>query len=203
MNRETQERIFDPFFTTKPPGQGTGLGLSVVDGIVKSHGGAVTVDSEPKKGTTFKLYFPAESGAIESDKERLKAIMKSRGKRVLYVDDDSALVFLTTRKLTRLGYAATGETDPVAALNRIRTSPQAFDAVVTDLSMPRMTGFNLAREIQALRPDMPVVLTSGFVRPEDQELAQQIGIRALILKPSTVDELGVELDRIFSVEGSN
>jgi len=129
---------------------------------------------------------------------KLKAIGSTRGKRVLYVDDDEALVLLTIRKLTRLGYIATGETDPVAALARFRDSPREFDAVVTDLSMPRMTGFDLSREILAIRSDIPVVLTSGFVRPEDQDKAHRIGLRALIVKPNSVDDLGVELDRLFT-----
>lgn len=198
MNRETQERIFDPFFTTKPAGEGTGLGLSVVDGIMKSHGGAVTVYSEMHRGTTFNLYFPATSGSPESESVKTTSGSSVRGKRILYVDDDDALVLLTVRKLTRLGYLPTGETDPIAALTKIQADPHCVDAVVTDLSMPRMTGFDLARELLTVRPDLPVVLTSGFVRPEDQDQAEQIGIRALIVKPNSVDELGAELDRIFS-----
>lgn len=198
MSRETQQRIFDPFFTTKP--SGTGLGLSVVDGIMKSHQGAVTVYSEPGKGSCFRLYFPASAQLPAShlrSRESVGGVAPAAGQRILYVDDDPALVKLTTRKLTRLGYSVSGETDPVAALEHFRENPRAFDAVITDLSMPQMPGFELARQLLLLRADLPIIATSGFVRPEDQELAVQIGIRALILKPSALDELARVLEGVF------
>jgi PAS domain S-box-containing protein len=194
MTRQTRDRIFDPFFTTKP--NGTGLGLSVVHGIMKAHGGAVTAYSEPDHGTSFKLYFPATGGApVNTVPAEPSKPAHASGQRVLYVDDDESLVMLTTRKLTRLGYTLTGKTDPRAALELFRQDPFAFDAVVSDLSMPGMPGFELAREMLALRADLPIIMTSGFVRPEDQQTAQQIGVLALILKPGTHDELGKALER--------
>jgi PAS domain S-box-containing protein len=199
MSRQTLARIFDPFFTTKQTG--TGLGLSMVHGIMKAHGGAVTVYSEPGRGSEFKLYFPASAASpARTVVHELPKLPKAGGQRVLYVDDDDALVLLTTRSLTRLGYSVTGETDPEMGLIRFLKDPSAFDAVVSDLSMPGMPGFDLVREIFKIRPELPVIMTSGFVRPEDQKTAAQLGVRALILKPNTNDELARLLDRIFRGE---
>jgi len=199
MSHETLARIFDPFFTTKPVGIGTGMGLSVVDGIMKSHGGSVTVESTPGTGSVFRLFFPETKVPAVATPVEKPARHRARGQRLLYVDDDAALVRLAVRKLTREGYVVTGLEDPEEALALIRTDPFAFDAVVSDLSMPRMPGFELGRQILQLRPSMPIVITSGFVRPEDEERAREIGVRAFILKPQTIDELGNTLNEIFGV----
>ena len=197
MDRATLERVFDPFFTTKPPGQGTGLGLSVVHGIVRAHAGAVTAYSQPGKGTTFRIYLPAATAAVEQSPDAAQVPAGGSGEHVLYIDDEESLVFLGQRVLERMGYKVTGFTDPGQALNAFRASPGEFDVVVTDLSMPGMSGFNLSRALLQLRPDVPIVLTTGYVRPEDKETARTIGIRELILKPNTVEELGRTLDRLF------
>jgi PAS domain S-box-containing protein len=197
MDAATMERIFDPFFTTQSPGQGTGLGLSVVHGIMKDHDGAVTVYSEPGKGTIFNLYFPAAGTAQE--KTRAVAVMPAgHGEHLLYIDDEEALVMLATRSLSKLGYEVTGFTDPVKAVQAFRENPQHFAAVITDLSMPGMSGADLAREILAIRPDVPVVVTSGYIRPEDEADARVIGVTDVILKPDTIDELAKALQRVFS-----
>jgi CheY-like chemotaxis protein len=195
MDRATQQRIFDPFFSTKLPAEGTGLGLSVVHGIMKGHAGAVTVYSERGKGSTFRLYFPAAAGAPEARAEKPRGAARGRGESVLYVDDDGALVFLATRMLEGLGYKVTGHTDAALALQEFRARPMAFDAVVTDISMPGMSGFDLARELLAVRPGVPIIMTSGYVRPGEEQAARELGILELILKPDTVDELGHALDR--------
>ncbi|HVF17751.1 MAG TPA: response regulator [Steroidobacteraceae bacterium] len=117
---------------------------------------------------------------------------------MLYIDDDSAIVFLTARILTRLGYHVTGCERPEEALHKFRAAPHDFDVVVTDLSMPGMSGFDIARELRSIRADIPILMTSGYVRPEDRETAHARGIRDLILKPNTVDELGRSLDRVFT-----
>ena len=198
MDKSTLERIFDPFFTTKRAGEGTGLGLSVVHGIMRSHGGAIAVYSEPGRGTTFRLYFPAAGGTdAPAADTTLQGVVSGRGERVLYVDDESALVMLVTRLLRRLGYEVSGYTDPTQALQAFVSQPQSFDAVVTDLSMPTLSGFDLARKLRAVRPDIPIVLTSGYLRPEDQETASAIGVRDLILKPDTIEALGEALTRLF------
>jgi PAS domain S-box-containing protein len=203
MDRATMERIFDPFFTTKPPGEGTGLGLSVVYSIMKSCLGAVTVYSALGKGTTFHLYFPATAGALDAPLANATPTARGRGETIMYVDDDKALVLLVVRVLKKLGYEVGGYTDSAAALADFRLQPGKFDAVVTDLSMPDLSGFDLARELRAIRPDVPIIMTSGYARPQDQEAAARLGIVELILKPDTVDELGRALDRLFRPESSN
>ncbi|MEO8627573.1 MAG: PAS domain S-box protein [Betaproteobacteria bacterium] len=197
MDHATAERIFEPFFTTKPPGQGTGLGLSVVHGIMRGHGGAVTVYSQPGKGTTFHLYFPAASTEARVAPPKTRATRPAHGERVLYVDDEHALVQLATRALQRLGYRVTGYSEPAAALRDFQADPNAFDVVVTDLSMPGMSGFELARAILAIRPDLPLLMTSGYVNPRDEDTARSIGVRSMILKPGTVEDLARILDEMF------
>lgn len=192
------ERVFDPFFTTKDPGVGTGLGLSVVHGIVTSHGGAVTVYSEEGRGTTFHVYLPvAESLATPSPDEEPAAPANGAGQRVLYVDDEEALVSLAQRYLTRMGYAVTGYVQPTEALEAFRAEPAQYDVVVTDLSMPLMTGFELVRKLRDIRADVPVVMLSGYVRDEDARAADDLGVRVFLSKPSSVEELARVLDELF------
>src|SRR4051812_16391712 len=189
MDRETLARIFDPFFTTKPAGEGTGLGLSVVHGIMQSHDGAIGVYSTLRKGTVFKLYFPALEEQASAAPAASRELPRGKGERVLYVDDEHALVLLVTRSLRRLGYAVTGYSDPVLALAAFRLTPADFDVIVTDLSVPGMSGFELARSMLDLRPELPIVMTSGYLSADDQRTGVQVGLRALILKPNTVDDL--------------
>jgi PAS domain S-box-containing protein len=198
MDRVTVARIFDPFFTTKTQGEGTGLGLSVVHGIMKAHGGAITVYSEEGRGTVFRLYFPASEGVISGVQAPAQPVPMGQGERVLYVDDEEPLVYLTTQVLGRLGYKVSGFVEAEAALRCFLQDPQQFDAIVTDLSMPRISGRDLAARFLKIRPDIPIVLASGYIRPEDSENARQLGIADLILKPDTVEELGRVLHRILS-----
>ncbi len=199
MSAEVVERIFDPFFTTKPVGQGTGLGLSIVHGIMRSCGGAVTVQSALGKGTAFHLFFPAaeeaSSGQVGGSAQ---GHARGGGQRVLFIDDEDAVVRLGTLNLTRLGYRVTGCTDPATALKEFLRDPDGIDAVVTDLSMPGMSGFDCAREMLVIRPNLPIVLTSGYVRPEDEAQAREIGIRAVCSKPAALNELGVTLAKLLA-----
>jgi PAS domain S-box-containing protein len=200
MDAATQERIFEPFFTTKAQGQGTGLGLSVVHGIVRGHDGAITVRSEPSHGTVFTLYFPevTEHAREIPPSPTLREEPRGDGQHILYVDDEESLVFLTTRVLERLGYQVTGRIDAKQALEEFRADPERFDAVVSDLSMPGMTGPELARAILAIRPNIPIVLTSGYIRDEDMQVVRQLKIRDLVLKPNTVEDLGATLHRVLA-----
>ncbi len=198
MDATTMQRIFDAFYTTKPVGEGTGLGLSMVHGTMKSHGGAVTVTSVPGKGSSFSLYFPAASeGGAREDNDADAGIHLTSGKRVLYIDDEEALVLLASRVLSRLGHKIYGFTDPAEALKAFRARAQDFDIVVTDLSMPKMSGFDLAREVLSTRPNIPILITTGYVAAEDEAHARTLGIRELILKPATMEEFGRALDRQF------
>jgi len=191
------DRIFEPFFTTKETGQGTGLGLAVVHGIVKTHGGGLVVDSEPNKGSAFHVFFPITATESLADPSAIAVTERGQGERILYVDDEEALVFLISRVLERLGYQVTGCLDPELAIKDLRADPQSYDVVVTDLSMRGMNGFELTRKVRSIRKDLPVVLTSGYLRNEDREAAQRLGIRELILKPNTVEELGASLHRVL------
>ncbi|MBI3775131.1 MAG: response regulator [Gammaproteobacteria bacterium] len=201
MDAETLERIFDPFYTTKGVGEGTGLGLSVVHGIMRGHGGAITVKSRPQQGTTFSLYFPATTQII-SGSVMPAAVTASCGmrERVLLVDDESALVFLLTQILEHLNFQISGETDATAALAKFSAHPHDFDVLVTDLAMPGLSGFDLVRAIRKIRPELPVIVTTGYIRPEDADTARNLGIQHLILKPNTVKELGHALLELFNVQ---
>jgi PAS domain S-box-containing protein len=198
MDRTTLNRIFDPFFTTKKQGEGTGLGLSVVHGIVTSHGGAIAVTSQPKQGTAFHLFFPIATEALEATAEVPRESPQSRSEHILYVDDEEALVFLATRLLERRGYRVSGFTSAVTALKQFRENPGEFDVLVTDLSMPGMSGFELTEEVHRTRAEIPVVLTSGYLQAEDQEKAEKLGIRETIQKPATADKLAGALEKILS-----
>lgn len=201
MDKATLDRVFDPFFTTKPVGRGTGLGLSVVDGIMRSHEGSVIGSSEPGRGATFRLYFPAVAlSASETGKkehEIAPPAVQGGGRRVMYIDDEDALVYLITRMLQKSGYRVTGFTDAEQALQALRERPEAFDVIVTDLSMPGMSGFHVARAIREIRAELPVVVTSGYVRVEDRQTASEVGVRALVLKPNTVEDLARVLASVF------
>ena len=189
------QRIFDPFFTTKPPGEGTGLGLAVVHGIMKKLGGGVSVESRPGAGSTFTLLFPALNAPAPPSAAPPRSSQNGKGELILVVDDEEPVIFLTKRVLTRLGYRSETFTDPVAALQVLEARADEFSAVITDLSMPKMMGFDLASRILSIRRDLPVILTSGYIRAEDQAAARELGITQLVQKPNTVDELSSALSR--------
>jgi two-component system, cell cycle sensor histidine kinase and response regulator CckA len=191
IDPETMERIFEPFFTTKPVGQGTGLGLAVVHGIMRTHQGSVGVQSKPGQGSVFTLYFPpAKSSAVKHPKELERPNnVEGKGKHVMYVDDDEALVFLVERVLTRKGFKVSSFTDPHLASAALRERAQEFDLLVTDYNMPGFCGIDLLREARDIRPELPVALASGYVTPEIEQQAFIEGAGALIHKPNDVDEL--------------
>jgi two-component system, cell cycle sensor histidine kinase and response regulator CckA len=200
------ERIFEPFFTTKELGQGTGLGLSVVHGIVKSHDGAIAVHSQRGVGTRFELYFPVSAQletAAEFSTSPSSASEVATGKTVIYLDDEEALVFLVTRILQRRGYQVLGFTEPRKALDKLAADPARIDVFISDLAMPGMSGFDVVRRLQTIRPDLPVVLVSGFLRPQDIETAEGLGVRRFLLKPDTVDALAQALDEVLAAEASS
>jgi two-component system cell cycle sensor histidine kinase/response regulator CckA len=190
MSADTLARVFEPFFTTKPVGQGTGLGLAVVHGVMRTHQGTVDVSSELGQGSLFTLYFPSAGDTIA---EPLAAPPRSStfmglGKHVMFVDDDEALVFLMVRALDRRGFKVTAFTDPRKALAELRERSGDYDLLVTDYNMPGFSGVDLLKEVQQLMPWLPVALASGYVTPEIEQSALAAGARALIYKPNDVSE---------------
>ncbi len=183
------DRIFDPFFTTKAQGEGTGLGLSVVHGIIASHRGAITVSSEPGVGSTFTVYIPEYEEGRKSQDTGGDAAVPGGKERVLFVDDEEVLAEMGAEILTDLGYDVVSETRSRDALDLLRRNPSSFDLVITDMTMPDITGIELAEEILSVRADMPIVLCTGFSHLVDGEAAKKAGIRAFAMKPLTKREI--------------
>ena len=186
---EIRQRIFEPFFTTKEPAQGTGMGLAVVHGIVQGHNGAVTVYSELGSGTTFHIYLPVYTGAAQP----LEAPALPKGlegdESILFVDDEPALAELGGRILGRLGYRVSSFTSPLEAWEAFQNAPDSFDLVVSDYTMPKMTGQELAARIMKLRPEMPVIVCSGFNRLLNEAWLERLGVGAVLSKPLVAREL--------------
>ena len=196
MDQVTMERIFEPYFTTKKVGEGTGLGLAVVHGIVKSHGGEITVYSEPGRGTTFQVYFPRIK-SYPTGKLELSPTVSGGEERILFIDDEKDLVDAGYQTLARLGYKVTATTSSKEALNVFRKNPGKFDLVITDQTMPEITGCELSKKLIAIRPDIPVILCtglSGILRPEEILAA---GIREFISKPFTKKTIAKALRNIL------
>jgi two-component system cell cycle sensor histidine kinase/response regulator CckA len=177
------DRIFDPFFTTKKPGEGTGMGLSVVYSIVKSYGGAVTVQSEVGKGTEFSIYLPLLMGKVDNQEAKADESVSGGKECILFVDDEVMLVELGKNILTGLGYDVVGRTSSVEALELFRTCPERFDLIVTDMTMPNMTGIELAKKLLQLKPDIPIIICTGFSETSTAENVKSIGVKDLIMKP--------------------
>src|SRR5207249_2029184 len=197
MAPEVMERIFEPFFTTKAVGEGTGMGLAVVDGIIASHGGAITVASTPGQGTTFTIYFPRiDTDTLSPDIPEAPPLPQGNG-RILFVDDEPTLAHMTAEMLARLGYNATMHTSSVEALKTFQAAPWQFDVVITDQTMPVMTGERLVRELRRIRPDVPIILCTGFSHTMTASKAQALGVDAFLLKPLEVRELGLALQQVL------
>jgi len=190
MDKKIAERIFDPFFTTKKVGEGTGMGLTTVHGIVLSHGGEITINSEPGKGTTFKVYLPkADTTPI---KDNLKTQLIPRGsEKILLVDDEKAVLNPGQKILENLGYNVVAKDNSLVALKAFKADPKKFDIVITDQTMPDMTGDALASELMSVRHDIPVILCTGFSHLITNEKAKTIGIKKLIMKPFSVREIAL------------
>jgi PAS domain S-box-containing protein len=199
MDAATLERVFEPFFTTKGPGKGSGLGMAVVHGIMKSHDGAVSVQSEPGKGTTVGLYFPVQAAThpVKTAAEKLSP-PAGHGERVLLVDDESHLVTIGTKVLQHLGYEVSGFTSAKEALAAFTLNPTDFDLVITDLTMPGMTGIALADALLELRRDIPILLATGYIEESIREQAALLGFREILVKPLSTQALAEAAQRILS-----
>lgn len=193
---ELMDRIFDPYFTTKEIGKGTGMGLSVVHGIVSNCGGTISVESEVEKGTTFYIYFPVieEESVIET--ETIEEL-PTGNERILFVDDDKSLIYACRYRLERLGYQVETKTNPVEALELFRSNPERFDLIITDMSMPQMTGDHFVEEILKIRPDTPTFLCTGFSEMIDEKKAKEIGATEYIEKPIDKRDLAIKIRSVL------
>jgi PAS domain S-box-containing protein len=192
------EKIFDPYFTTKEPGDGTGLGLSVAKGIVEDYGGRITVESELGKGTVFHIYFPRIQQLKDDKTDSLYNLPAAGGnERILFVDDDSSVAFMANEMLTTLGYYVTVYTQSEEAFEAFQNRPSDFDIVISDSNMPKLSGIRLAEKIMKCRPDIPVVLCTGFSDANIEEKAKSIGIREIIMKPVTRSLLAETIRKVM------
>jgi len=198
MEPEVMERIFDPFFTTKRAGEGTGLGLSVVHGIVSAHDGAILVESRLGVGTAFQVFFPAVATGATAASHPHPAAPLGSGEHVLCVDDEPTIAELLKAQLEALGYHVTTHTSPIEALADFLARPFAFDVVVTDLTMPGMNGADLAERLLAVRPELRVVMATGYGRVMSEERARELGIGKVLLKPFSMSALAEAIQQALA-----
>ncbi|MGA2248454.1 MAG: response regulator [Verrucomicrobiota bacterium] len=190
MDAATIERIFDPFFTTKAVGEGTGLGLAVVLGIMQSHDGAITVYSEPGHGTTFHLYFPVFEMEAAPPESGVRAIPRGNGEHILFVDDEAPLLNVGKKMLERLGYTVTAKGNALEAISAVRDHPGTFQLVVTDLTMPVMDGIKLGKQLLQIEPGLRIILSTGYSGMITEDTIHELGFRGLLVKPTTARALG-------------
>jgi PAS domain S-box-containing protein len=198
MDAPTLERIFEPFFTTKPVGQGTGLGLAVVHGIMESHEGVVNVESQPGQGTTFHLYFPGRQADDCPKVPGIEDVPLGRGQKILVLDDELEVAVTFQRLLKLLNYQAIISTNPHEAITLFRANPEAFDLVITDLAMPDLNGVEVARQLRAIRPHTPILLVSGSTAIESMADFRGAGISDLMVKPVSIAALAEVIHRHVS-----
>jgi signal transduction histidine kinase len=192
-----QERLFEPFFTTKERGEGTGMGLAVVHGIVQDHKGVITVDSAPGAGATFRVRLPRVDSELDLAVEPIATELAGGSEGILLVDDEQQLVNLGVEVLQDLGYQVVGTSDPCQALEELRREPHRFDVVITDMSMPKLSGLALTREIRRIRPDVPVILTTGYLEESFAEMVKVHGISDLLKKPFSVHDISQMIRKVL------
>lgn len=197
MDEATMKRIFDPFFTTKGPGEGTGLGLAVVHGIVKEHGGSIEVLSHLGQGATFNIYLPTCDVTIVQEEIKPLGLPSGRGQHIMVVDDEPQLLQVAQIILKRLNYQVFTFDNPVVALENFRKNPQTYDLVFTDLSMPKMSGMDLVQQVLALRPGMPIILATGFSGGLSDEQMRAAGITCMVAKPYTPAGLAATMQEVL------
>ena len=196
IHPEIKDRIFDPYFTTKEVGKGTGMGLSVVHGIVNNYGGTISVESEVGKGAVFYIYFPSVEEETVIQTETIEEIPKGN-ERILFVDDDKSLTYVAQYRLQRLGYQVETKNNPIEALELFRTNPYQFDLVITDMAMPQMTGDLMMKEILKIRPDTPIILCTGFSEKIDGKKAKEIGAAEYVEKPIDKQNFAIKIRSVL------
>jgi len=199
MDAPTRKRIFEPFFTTKPAGEGTGLGLAVVQGIMQAHEGAITVSSELGRGSRFELYFPAASftaSTLDSN-EIAGPASEGAGQKILYIDDDDSQLFMVKRMLERWGYSVITFREQREAIEAVKAGEIDFDLVITDFKMPGVSGVDVARAIRDVRPSLPVLMVSGYINDQLRQQADAAGVRELFAKPHEEEDLRDTIQRLI------
>jgi nitrogen-specific signal transduction histidine kinase len=193
---EDMEKIFDPYFTTKGVGEGSGMGLSMVHGIVKNHAGTITVNSEVGKGTVFEALFPIIKGKPESETVSEGALPKG-DERILFVDDEPSMVATYKAMLERLGYTVNVRTSSIEALEAFKAQPGKYDLIITDQTMPHLTGQMMAKEMMTIRPDIPIILCTGHSALINEDTAIEMGIRAFVMKPIVMGEIAKTIREVL------
>ncbi len=196
MKEETVSHIFEPFYTTKEVGKGTGMGLAAVFGIVQSHGGNIIVESKESAGTTIKIFLSTTKETVDVSVENSGPV-KGGSERVLFVDDEDMLNDMAKDALPSLGYSVSLFTRSKEALRTFQSAPESFDLVITDQTMPEMTGMELAKEILRSRPDMPIILCSGYSTMINPQRVRKIGIRHFMKKPIRKRELALAMRKVL------
>ncbi len=202
MDKELTQKIFDPFFTTKEKGRGTGMGLSMVHGIVNGMNGAIQVNSQPGKGTHFHVYLPIQKTLSEKQVSISNAKVQGGTEQVLLVDDEEAILTMEKQILERLGYQVTTRTSSLEALGAFRDSPNKFDLVITDMAMPNMPGDRLSVELTKIRPGIPVLICTGFSETMSEEKAASLGIKGFLLKPIVMRDLAQKIREVLDDDKS-
>ena len=195
---DVQAKIFDPFFTTKEKGEGTGMGLTMVHSIVKSYQGWIGLHSEVGHGTTIEILLPASKGGSQTGEVDPAFLPHGKGELVLVVDDQPEIAQVTTTMLTSLGYSVDTQTDSRDALQQFKSNPNAIDLIISDVTMPGMSGDALARQVLKLRPDLPVILMTGHSDRVDQDLIREIGVKKRLLKPLSLHMLAVAVKEVLA-----
>ena len=197
MDKELTEKIFDPFFTTKETGKGTGMGLSVVHGIVQSMDGAIQVYSEPGKGTAFHIYLPVIKASSEKQDTKTREAILVGTERILLVDDEKHIITMEKQMLERLGYQVTSQSSSIEALNTFNAAPDKFDLVITDMAMPNMSGDKLSVELVKIRSDIPILLCTGFSEAISETKVASMGIKGFLMKPIVMKDLALKIREVL------
>jgi CheY-like chemotaxis protein/two-component sensor histidine kinase len=201
MEQMTVSKIFDPFFTTKDVGEGTGMGLSVVHGIVEHHDGFISVESKPGEGSTFNIYFPVITGIETEQRTGITTALPTGTENILFVDDEEGVASICKKLLERQGYQVTSLTSSFKALDIFKENPEGFDLVFTDQSMPEMSGTELAVELLKIRPDIPIILCSGYCSRVPEADYKAMGVREFCMKPMGVEQLATVARRVLDKGG--
>ncbi|MCK5098724.1 MAG: response regulator, partial [Desulfobacteraceae bacterium] len=189
IDKDIYEKIFDPFFTTKKQGKGTGLGLSVVHGIVKSMGGTIQIKSELNQGTKFHIYLPIAKESSMEQKTQIKKPIQKGNEHILLVDDEEDIIIMERQMLERFGYQVSSYCSSIEALEAFQAAPDKFDIIITDMAMPNMSGDKLAAELTKTRPDIPILLCTGYSGIISEEKAASLGIKGFLMKPVIMKDL--------------